>query len=453
MRLFGTSGIRGVVGELLTPDFCQDIGKALGATLSEGSRVCISTDTRLSRETVRDAVTTGLVSAGIDVTHLGILPTPALAFLTREMEFDVGLMITASHNPPEYNGIKVFNRDTIGYSIAQEDEIEAVYRRKDFRARKGTLHTDNSAKEKYITRLLEMFSNTNLNRGMKIVVDPGNGAASGFASNLFSQLGLNIIPVNDEPDGNFPGRPSEPTGKTLKGTVDFLKEKDADLAICFDGDADRVVFCDREGFLGFTEMVTFISWLAVKNSGKKKVAATIEVGELMDLALKDVGAEVVRGKVGDVYLAHLVRESDAAIGVEDVGVYIMPEMGCYPESMVAPLTLLSSISSPAEIREFFEKFPRFSLGKEKVGCPNELKESAMELIGRRAPSLNPNEINPLDGVRLDFDDSWMLIRASGTEPIIRVMTEATSESETQKLVDEGIRLVEEVMSELAPKDS
>lgn len=448
MRLFGTSGIRGVVGELLTPDFCQDIGKALGTTLSEGSRVCISTDTRLSRETVRDAVTTGLVSAGIDVTHLGILPTPALAFLTREMDFDVGLMITASHNPPEYNGIKVFNRDTIGYSIAQEDEIEAVYRRKDFRTGKGTLHTDDSAKDKYVNRLLEMFSNTNLNREMKIVVDPGNGAASHFASNLFSQLGLNIIPVNDEPDGNFPGRPSEPTGKTLKGTVDFLREKDADIAVCFDGDADRVVFCDREGFLGFTEMVTFISWLAVKNSGKKKVAATIEVGKLMDLALEDVGAEVVRGKVGDVYLAHLVRESDAAIGVEDVGVYIMPEMGCYPESMVAPLTLLSSISSPAEIREFFKKFPRFSLGKEKVSCPNELKESAMELIGKRAPSLNPNEINPLDGVRLDFDDSWMLIRASGTEPIIRVMTEAASESETQKLVDEGIRLVEEVMSEL-----
>jgi len=298
-----------------------------------------------------------------------------------------------------------------------------------------------------------MFSNTNLNRKIKIVVDPGNGAASHFASNLFSQLELNIIPVNDEPDGNFPGRPSEPTGKTLKGTVDFLREKDADIAVCFDGDADRVVFCDREGFLGFTAMVTFISWLAVKSSGKKKVAATIEVGKLMDIALKDVGAEVVRGKVGDVYLAHLVRDSDAAIGVEDVGVYIMPEMGCYPESMVAPLTLLSSISSSAEIREFFRKFPQFSLGKEKVGCPNELKESAMELIAKRAPSLNPNEINPLDGVRLDFDDSWMLIRASGTEPIIRVMTEAASESETQKLVDEGIRLVEEVMSELAPKDS
>lgn len=448
MRLFGTSGIRGVVGELLTPDFCKNVGKALGTTLSEGSRVCIATDTRLSREMVRDAVTSGLVSSGVDVTHLGILPTPGLAFLTREMAFDVGLMITASHNPPEYNGIKVFNGDTIGYSIAQEDEIEAVLGRKSFRTVKGTWHADDSAKEKYVNRLLEMFSNANLNREMKIVVDPGNGAASHFASNLFSKLELNIIPINDEPDGNFPGRPSEPTGETLEGTVDFLRAQNADIAVCFDGDADRVVFCDKQGFLGFTEMVTFISWLAVKSSGKKKVAATIEVGKLMDLALKDVGAEVVRGKVGDVYLAHLVRDSDAAIGVEDVGVYIMPEMGCYPESMVAPLTLLNSISSPDEIREFFKKFPQFSLGKEKVGCPNELKESAMELVAKRALSLNPNEINPLDGVRLDFDDSWMLIRASGTEPIIRVMTEAPSESESRKLVDQGIRLVGEVMNEL-----
>ncbi len=446
MRLFGTSGIRGVVGELLTPEFCRDVGLALGTTLASGSKVCIATDTRLSREQVRDDVTAGLLAAGVDVTHFGILPTPALAFLTREMNFDTGLMITASHNPPEYNGIKVFYRDTIGYSIAQEDEVEAVFHRKNFRKGQGILRTDEAAGDIYFKRLLDEFSGVDFNKNLKIVVDPGNGAASGFAGKLFTELGLDVVPVNDEPDGNFPGRPSEPTGETLKSTVEFLRENDADIAVCFDGDADRVVFCDKEGFLGFNEMVAFISRLAVLKSGKTKVAATIEVGKLMDLALEDLGAEVVRGKVGDVYLAHLVRESDAAMGVEDVGVYVVPEMGCYPESMVAPLTLLSHIKSPAEIRDFFKGFPQFSSGKRKVRCPNELKESVMETVKQKADSLRPKQINPLDGVRLDFEDSWMLIRASGTEPVIRVMTESTNPSRAEELADAGVRLVEEAVS-------
>lgn len=445
MRLFGTSGIRGVVGKLLTPGFCEEIGRSLGTTLPPGSRVCIATDTRLSREIIRDSVTTGLLSSGVNVTHVGILPTPALAFLTQALNFDTGLMITASHNPPEYNGIKMFNQDTIGYSISQEDKIEAAFHQKSFRTGKGELQVDEKAGGIYIKRLLEEFLTTGFETDLKIVVDPGNGAASSFASDIFSELGLNILPVNDKPDGSFPGRPSEPTGDTLKGTMEFLREQDADIAVCFDGDADRVVFCDREGFLGFNEMVAFISRLEARKSGKKKVAATIEVGKLLDLALEDVGAEVVRGKVGDVYLAHLVREHDAAIGVEDVGVYIMPEMGCYPESMFASLTLLSQISSPVEIRDFIRSMPQFYPGKMKVHCPNEFKESAMEEVKKRSASLRPREVNFLDGIRLDFDDSWMLIRASGTEPAIRVMTESTSEPQTQMLVNEGIRLVEEVM--------
>ena len=444
MRLFGTSGIRGVVGELLTPDFCRDVGLALGSPLPAGARICIATDARLSREMVRDEVTSGLTSAGIEVTHLGILPTPALAFLTGEMGFDAGLMITASHNPPEYNGIKVFNRDTIGYSMTQEDEIEAIYRQQNFRrgASPGTVRQNAQAGERYVERLLEMFAKRDFNRDLKIVVDPGNGAAAGFASDLFSRFGLNVIPLNDKPDGNFPGRSSEPTGKTLKGTVEFLKEKGADLAVCFDGDADRVVFCDSEGFLGFTEMVAFISRLAIKKSDKKIVAATIEVGKLLDLALEGVGVGVVRGKVGDVHLAHLVRQHDAAIGVEDVGVYIMPQMGCYPESMFAALTLLSEIDSPASVREFLREFPRFFLEKRKVPCSNELKEMAMERIREKAPELDPNDVNYIDGIRLDFDDGWMLIRASGTEPAIRVMAESTSEAGVQELAEKGMKMVE-----------
>jgi phosphoglucosamine mutase len=446
MRLFGTSGIRGLVGEELTPDFFRDVGRAMGTLLPPGARVCIATDTRLSRELVKGAVIAGLLSSEIDVTDLGILPTPALAYLTREMGFHSGLMITASHNPPQFNGVKIFNRDTLGYSISQEDEIERIYNQQDFRTgTSGTLHHDKGAKRKYFDHLLEMFSGRDFRRGLKVVVDPGNGAASGFASELFSSLGLDVIPLNDEPDGLFPGRGAEPTGESLQDTVRFLREKEADIAICFDGDADRVVFCDQAGFLGFTEMAAFITRLIARESGKRKVAATIEVGMLLDLVLEDLGVEVVRGKVGDVHLAHLVREHDAAIGVEDVGVYIMPEMGLYPESILAALTLLSRITSPGEIREFIRYMPRFFSRRKKVSCPNELKETTMAKIKERTVTFGADEINLLDGIRLDFEDAWMLIRASGTEPVIRIIAESTRESRAEALLAEGVRVVEEAL--------
>ncbi len=445
MRLFGTSGIRGIVGDLITPEFCGQIGQALGSALAEHSCVGIATDARLSRDMVREAVTAGLVSAGVDVVHLGILPTPALAWLTREMKFQAGLMITASHNPPQYNGIKVFNTDTIGYSITQEDEIEALWRSKDFRVSSspGSVSGDESAKERYIEKLLDAFAEKRFDPDLKVVVDPGNGAAAGFASDLFNRVGIKCLPLNDEPDGSFPGRASEPTGDTLKGTIEFLRENGADLAVCFDGDADRVVFCDREGFLGFTPMVSYISRLAAKQTGSRTVAATIEVGRLLDLAVADLGIEVVRGKVGDVHLAHLVRENGASIGVEDVGVYIIPEMGWYPESMFAALMLLSEIHSVSEIREFFRQFPPFHVRKAKVGCPNERKEAVMGKIRERASDLKPGKTNTIDGIRLDFDDAWMLIRASGTEPVIRAMVESTEEKAIEKRLSEGIRLIED----------
>jgi len=280
---------------------------------------------------------------------------------------------------------------------------------------------------------------------LKVVVDPGNGAASGFVTDLFSALGLDVVPLNNEPDGLFPGRGPEPTAETLGSTVRFLREVGGDIAICFDGDADRVVFCDQEGFLGFNQMTAFIARLIAQESGRAKVAATIEVGRLLDLALTDLGIEVVRGRVGDVYLAHLVREHDAAIGVEDVGVYIMPEMGLYPESMFAALTLLSRIISPGEIREFLRHLPRFFSRREKLRCPNKLKEATMAKITERAVIFGADEINLLDGIRLDFADAWMLIRASGTEPVIRIITESSEESRAGALLTEGVRVVEEAL--------
>jgi phosphoglucosamine mutase len=442
-KLFGTSGIRGIVDQDLSPDFCRQVALAIGTTLPPASTICIATDTRVSRDIIKEAVCAGLLSCGINVVDLGILPTPALALLTRESGFAAGIMVTASHNPPEFNGIKLFTGSSLGYSQAQEAEIEQVYFEQKFRrGRKGTLEPAQDMKQRYLSFIKSKLSRPGFNHHLKVVVDPGNGAASKFASDIFVRMGLDVIPVNDEPNGLFPGRSPEPKADTLQGTVNFLRQYNADLAVCFDGDADRVVFCDKEGFLGFNEPIAFISRLAVMRTGKKKIATTVETGTLLDLATRDLGVKVVRGRVGDVAVAHLAQELDAALGVEQVGVYIIPEAGYYPDSIFASLFLLSQLSNAGEIRQFFQGIPRLFFEKAKVLCPNELKELVMSQVKEKAHIFAPDEINTLDGLRLEFPDSWMLIRASGTEPVIRVISESTSQTQTDELINKGKELVQ-----------
>ncbi|NWF77539.1 MAG: hypothetical protein HXY36_02935 [Chloroflexi bacterium] len=449
-RLFGTSGIRGVVNKDLSPDFCRRVALAIGTTLPPASTVCIATDTRISRDVIKGAIAQGLLSCSINVVDLGILPTPALALLTRELGFAAGIMVTASHNPPEFNGIKLFTGNSMGYSQAQEAEIEKLYFEQKFRqGKRGTLEQVQNMKQTYLAFIKDKLPQPEFNRHLKIVVDPGNGAAAKFASDIFVQIGINVMSINDEPDGSFPGRSPEPKEDTLQGTVDFLRRKGADLAVCFDGDADRVVFCDKEGFLGFNESIAFISRLAIKRTGKKKIASTVETGALLDLAVKDLGAEVVRGRVGDVAVAHLTRELDAALGVEQVGVYIFPEAGYYPDSIFASLFLLGQLNDAREVRQFFRGIPKLFFEKAKIPCPDELKELAMAHVRENAHLFAsddiPMRIVTIDGLRLEFSDSWMLIRASGTEPVIRVIAESTSQTRTDELVNKGKKIVQDLV--------
>jgi len=452
--LFGTSGIRGKLNEGVSPESCLEIGKAVGSTLAGGSKICLATDTRLTRDALSSALTSGLLSAGIDVTDLGILPTPALALLTRELGFDAGIMVTASHNPPPYNGIKLFNRDSLGFSAKQEEAVESRYRRREFRQASwqeyGRLTREEKAGENYLLTLKKKVS-WKVEPRLKLVIDPGNGASCHLAPTFFQELGFEVSAINNEPDGLFPGRGAEPTAETLKTTIKSLDNYHADLAVCFDGDADRVVFCDRQGFLGYNEMVAFISRLAVKQSGKAKVVTTVETGRLLDAAVADLKAEVFRTKVGDVPLAYATRELDAAIGVEPVGVYILPQTGYYPESFLAALFLLSQLNDVREIRDFFAQLPPFFFEKSKVPCPDSLKVKVAGICQEKAGSFEGGELNALDGTRLDFPDSWLLLRPSGTEPIFRVLVEANSESRAKQLMAQGISLVEEAIARSGDK--
>ena len=443
-RLFGTSGIRGLVGEDITPELCFGVGKALGSSLTEGARVAVASDTRQSSGALKEAFVSGLVSSGTRVADWGVLPTPALALITQELGFAAGAMITASHNPPQYNGLKLFHSSGLAYGRRQEEELEAIYREGRFsNSSRGTLDHDLQGLGTYYHLLCRRLPP--LSPSWRVVVDPGNGAMAGFVTRLFEELGLEVSAVNDEPDGLFPGRGPEPTELSLQGTVEFLREKGGDIAVCFDGDGDRVAFCDSRGFLGFNEMLAFLSHLMLRDSPGGKVAATVETGRLLEFALRGRG-EVVRGEVGDGPVAHLCRQLRAALGVEPVGVYILPSMGYYPDGIFASLLLLSRLRQIGDIREFLGTLPRLFLEKAKVPCPREKMERVGQPLRTEGPLFGATEVNNLDGLRLEFDDAWMLLRPSGTEPVIRVIAEATSPERARALVGMGQQYVESLLN-------
>ncbi|MBU7015171.1 MAG: phosphoglucosamine mutase [Theionarchaea archaeon] len=451
MRLFGTSGVRGVVNEEITTESTLNLGKAVGSSLPPDSQVCVATDPRLSRDMIKSSLTAGVLSAGVNVVDFGILPTPCLAFLTRELEMASGMMITASHNPPEFNGVKLWNPSTIGYSVEQEQYIERIYFDKAFRTAPwsslGHMTKQENAHTHYFEAVKDKIS---VDTQLKVVVDPGNGAASGIASQLFEEMGISVLPINDVPDGRFPSRPSEPKEDTLKQTVQYLKDKKADLAVCFDGDADRVVFCDDRGFLGYNEMIAFISYLVVKESSRKVVATTVETGRLLDCAVGKAGGTVERGKVGDVHVAQLLKEKHACIGVEQVGVYVLPEIGMHPDSLYAALLLLEHIDHPHQIHQFIASLPTMYFAKSSIRCPNNRKEQLMSEVQSSLSQLSPENVSLLDGIRLEFTDSWLLIRPSGTEPVIRVLCESESLSAMETFLNEGNQIVEKALEKVDP---
>jgi len=450
MGLFGTSGIRGKAFEKITPEFFLELGKAIASSLPEKSSVAIATDSRVTKDILKSALISGLLMCNINVVDIGIAPTPVLAFLTKRLNCTTGVMITASHNPPEDNGIKLWNSDGMAYTVHDEQLIEDALTSKKYRMpiwdKIGTLKYDYNAKKAHADEVLKRIE---IKRYFKVVVDPGNGAASDYASTLFKKAGLDVLPTNDAPDGLFPNRSPEPTAETLKETISYLQKENADIAVCFDGDADRVVFCDKKGFIGYNEAISFIARLKILQERKmKKVVTTVETGRLLDYAVENLGGEVIRGKVGDGYVGHGVKDEGASLGVEQVGVYIMPEMGYYPDSIYAVLYLLANIENVGEIRAFINEMPTRYFDKKGVSVADKLKYEVMERVRDHLDAFSDYRLNSKDGLRLDFENSWILIRASGTESLIRVIAESEDWDELKKLIDKGIKAVNEAKREL-----
>ncbi|PWC30705.1 phosphoglucosamine mutase [Teichococcus aestuarii] len=433
-RLFGTDGIRGVANRApMDASTALRLGQAAGRFFNRGAhrhRVVIGKDTRLSGYMLEPALTAGFVGAGMDVVLVGPLPTPAIAMLTRSLRADLGVMISASHNPFEDNGIKLFGPDGLKLSDAEEAEIEALMAG-DLSAqlvgpsRLGRASRLEDAPGRYIEAVKASFPKGRSLSGMRIVVDCANGAAYKVAPTVLWELGAEVVPVGVAPDGFNINRECGSTAPARM--AELVRERRADLGIALDGDADRLVLADEKGQIIDGDQILAVvaqSWARQKRLHGKAVVATVMSNLGLERFLKGQGLELLRTKVGDRYVSERMRETGCNLGGEQSGHMILSDFGTTGDGLVAALQVLAVLAEerrPASaICRCFTPLPQRLVNVRYAGV-SPLKDAAVQ------EAITAAEARLAQRGRV-------LIRASGTEPVIRVMAEAEEEALVEETV-------------------
>ncbi len=424
-RLFGTNGVRGIIGKDMTPDLVLSIGLALGS-MRKG-RIAVGRDSRTSGESLANAVKAGLMTAGCDVVDCGMLPTPALQYLVMH-HFDGGAMITASHNPPEYNGVKIIEPD--GTEMGDEQTIlleERIFSR-NFDVQSWELVGSGSTATQmvdYYTDAIVRSVPENIGNGMSVAVDPGCGAASVTTPKILTGLGCRVFSINAQVDGHFPGRLPEPSLDGLKGLAGLVRTTGSDFGVAHDGDADRAVFVDENGkFIEENQEFALVAdYICSRNSGI--VVTPVSSSLLVETIVKKHGGSVVYTPVGSIYVARTMREllekgEHVVFGGEGNGGLIFPDhQFCRDGGMTATIMVAILAGSKLPLSKLIERLPVFHMIKEKIQVANPEK-----LIEHLAESCKGYTIDRTDGLRITKGDAWALVRPSGTEPLVRVMVES-----------------------------
>jgi phosphoglucosamine mutase len=454
-NLFGTTGVRKVYGSEFSPNMALKLGKALGTYLGQG-RILLARDARTTGKMIADAFASGVMSTGIDVVRAGVIPTPTLAYNTKVRGFETGVMITASHNPPEYTGIKFWRADSMGYTSEEERKLEAIYESGEFQVAAwddlGTESVSDEDVKKHIEAISERLNTKAIaEQSFKVAIDPGNGAACVMTPYLLRKLGCKVITINAQLDGHFPGRPSEPEEENLSDLMGLTKDAKADIGIAHDGDADRVTFVTEKGeFIRGDRIIALLAREAIKQSDNRTVVTTVDSSLVLDETVEKAGGNTVRTPVGDIEVAMKIKELGAAIGGEACGVYILPEFQLAPEPFLAVCMILELIAEQTQsFGELISKIPAYPLTKGKVRCENSMKPKVMQQLQSLLPEKlgKPREIVTVDGIGLFLDDSWILVRPSGTEPVIRVTCEASSEKQANSLLAKAKDIVSQTVDD------
>lgn len=439
-KLFGTSGIRGLVGSEVTCELALNVGKSLAYYLGNEGTVVIGYDTRTTNKMLDQAICAGLLESGINVVKIGMVPTPLVGYACEKLDADAGIMLTASHNPSPYNGIKIWNKNGMAYTSAQEAEIEKIYAEKSYISvswdKVGSLSVNEEIKGQYIDDLVNMVD---IKEGLKVVIDCASGAGSEISPLVFRKAGCEVTTLNSQPDGFFPGRNPEPNADNLQNLMKTVVAIGADLGIAHDGDADRMITVDEAGNISpFDSLLALIS-----KEFDGDVVTTVDAGLCMD---ESVNGEVFRTPVGDVNVAEVIIEKNAAFGGEPSGTWLHPDFCMCPDGILSGLRMAELVSNKGKLSQLLSEIPSYPNIREKITCSKEAKIKVMENMEDLLKDAfdDVKEINSIDGVRMAFeDDSWVLVRPSGTEDYIRITLESRSAERAEEIKDICVKIINE----------
>ncbi len=442
-KLFGSSGVRGLANMDLTSALVCKVASAV-ATHEKAKRAVVARDTRVTGNMFEEALVSGLVSTGTDVLLLGMVPTPVLAYVTKALDANVGFMLTASHNPPQYNGIKVFKSD-LSYIDADQKAVEKIISEGAFALanwRSLGKASSANAEQVYLNMVRQSVC---LEKPWKVVVDPGCGAACNIAPQMLQALGCKVTALNSQPDGFFPARKSEPTEESLQDLAKTVKALGADIGIAFDGDADRVAFVDENGaFVNFDRSLAAYSAFVLKRNGGGIVVTTIEASMCVETMAEKYGGKVIRTRVGDIYVSEAINREGAVFGGEPCGAWIHPQQHLCPDGPLSAALFLAALEDEGKtVSEFIGEVPEYITERVNIACKNEQKYKLVELVGEALKAEFPVylDFSTVDGARLALKNGWLLVRASGTEPLIRLTVEGESQQVAKDITAKATALI------------
>lgn len=451
-RMFGTNGVRGVVNEDMNTDLALQMGKAIGRFF--GGKVAIATDTRVSGDMIKSAVCAGLMATGCDVRDLGIVPTPAIQYHVKTNDHIIGgIMITASHNPPEFNGIKCIDFDGTEMPRQKEEKIEALYATSIPTGKWnhiGVLETYEGAGEEYIDAVLAHVDVDAIRKAkLTAVVDCANGAAFRTTPLMMKKLGVRAITLNADAQGEFPGHPSEPTENNLADLIALTGSVKADVGVAHDGDADRAVFIARKGKKGYympgDKSLAIVAKTIVKGLGGGMVVTPVSSSSMVEEVVKDAGGTLVYTAVGSPIVARRMMKEGAVFGGEENGGLIFADHQFCRDGAMTIAKILEGIVKYGPLYDQVEELPVYHVDKRKIECPNNRKDSLIEYMKETFSA--GNKVDTTDGLKILFDDGgWVLLRPSGTEPIFRIYSESKDEALAKKRAAEFEKAADDFMN-------
>ena len=447
--MISISGVRGIVGRSLTPELLVRFGAAFGTYLKSG-RVIVGRDTRVSGEMVKCAVFAGLLSTGCSIIDVGVVATPTATLMIEELKCNGGVVISASHNPVEWNALKFFRADGVYLNADEGRDLMSIYYAGDF-VRKPwdalkTIEIVTDAEAHHVDKVLSILDVPLIkSRKFRVALDCCNGAGVGVSLRLLRALGCSVEPIHCTPDGLFPHTP-EPNFINLQDLCRFTKERGADVGFATDPDADRIAIVSENGdFLGEELSLALAAQYVLSRSSDRSrpVVINMSTSRVSEDVAREAGCEVIRTAVGEVNVAEKMEEVKALIGGEGNGGVIDPRIHYGRDAIVGMGLMLEYMArSGRRCSQLANALPQYAMLKTKIDCPTAQSREVIRTLKTESGSARANVD---DGLRLDWEDRWVHLRASNTEPVMRIIAEARTPAEAQALVDEYTQRVKSAL--------